>query len=80
MSSAALERESPASAAEYAFRKLIFALFPHPSRLRALAPALALARRLGPQRLANRPRPRALAPRMASLASLALPIRQYAPC
>ena len=36
------------------FRRLLFALFPHPARLRALAPALALARALRLPRIAAR--------------------------
>jgi glycolate oxidase iron-sulfur subunit len=66
-----IERNFERSAGDRAFRRLIFALFPHPGRLRALAPGLALSRRLGLAGLARRPRVRALAPRMASLASLA---------
>ena len=66
-----LERNFERSAQDRAFRRFLFALFPHPGRLRALAPALALTRRLGLDGLAGRPRLRALAPRMASLASLA---------
>jgi len=66
-----LERNFERSAGDRAFRRLIFALFPHPGRMRALAPALAITRRLGLDRLVGRPRLRALAPRMASLASLA---------
>jgi glycolate oxidase iron-sulfur subunit len=66
-----VERNFERSAGDRAFRRLIFALFPHPGRLRALGPALAGARRLGLNRLAARPRVRALAPRMASLAALA---------
>ena len=66
-----LDRNYERSADDRAFRRLIFALFPHPARLRALAPALALGRRLGLTGLARRPRVRTLAPRLAALLSLA---------
>jgi glycolate oxidase iron-sulfur subunit len=67
---AQIERNYPRSRRERAFRRLVFELFTHPGRLRALAPGLALARGLGLDRLARRPRPRRLAPRLATLASL----------
>jgi glycolate oxidase iron-sulfur subunit len=67
---AQIERNHPRSPGERAFRRLVFELFTHPGRLRALAPGLALSRALGLDRLARRPRLRRLAPRMATLASL----------
>ena len=39
-----VERRHPRSPAERAWRRLLFATFPHPGRLRALAPLLAAAR------------------------------------
>src|ERR671915_286172 len=51
-------------------RRLVFELFTKPGRMRALAPAAALAHRLGLPRLARRPRPRKLAPRLAAVASM----------
>ena len=51
---AQVERNADRTPADRAFRRLVFETFPHPGRLRALAPLLAGARRLGP-----RPRRRA---------------------
>ena len=42
-----LERQGDRTLGERAYRRAIFALFTHPGRLRALAPLLALQRRLG---------------------------------
>ena len=66
-----IERNFERSQEDRAFRRLLFEVFPHPGRLRALSPALALGRRLGLTKLATRPRVRALAPRAAALLSLA---------
>jgi glycolate dehydrogenase iron-sulfur subunit len=66
-----LERNAPRGAGERAYRRLIFELFTHPGRLRALAPGAAVARRLGLDRVARRPRVRRRAPRLATLAALA---------
>jgi glycolate oxidase iron-sulfur subunit len=65
-----LERGYERPADERAHRRLIFALFTHPGRLRALAPAAAAARRLGLPRLARRPRVRRLAPRLAAMTAM----------
>ncbi|MBV9197753.1 MAG: (Fe-S)-binding protein [Solirubrobacterales bacterium] len=46
-----IERNFERSAADRAFRGLIFAVFPHPGRLRALVPVLAVQQRLGLERL-----------------------------
>jgi glycolate oxidase iron-sulfur subunit len=46
-----VERNFRRSPGDRAFRRLVFSLFPHPGRLRALVPALALARRARLQRL-----------------------------
>ena len=48
-----VEREASRGFADRAFRSLIFALFPHPRRLRALALPLALYQRLGLRRVAK---------------------------
>ncbi len=58
-----VERHHERTLADRAFRRLVFALFPHPGRLRAVVPALVLNRRLRldrflPERL---PRLRAMA-------------------
>jgi glycolate oxidase iron-sulfur subunit len=72
-----IERNHERSAADRAFRRLVFSLFPHPGRLRALVPALALSRRLGAERLVPRglPRLRAMA-RMAPEVSVSAAWRQ----
>jgi glycolate oxidase iron-sulfur subunit len=49
-----IERNYPRSLAERAFRGLIFALFPHPARLRVAAVGAWLYQRLGLARLARR--------------------------
>ncbi|HEX2233945.1 MAG TPA: 4Fe-4S dicluster domain-containing protein, partial [Thermoleophilaceae bacterium] len=67
---AQIERNYPRSLRERAFRRLVFALFTHPGRLRALAPGLALARGLRIDRLARRRRVLRIAPRLATLAAL----------
>jgi glycolate oxidase iron-sulfur subunit len=75
---AQVERNVERPAAERAYRRLIFELFTHPGRLRAVAPGIALARRLGLDRVARRPRARRLAPRLATLTALApdAPLKQ----
>jgi glycolate oxidase iron-sulfur subunit len=49
-----LERHHPRPAGERALRALLFETLPYPTRLRALAPLLAAARRLGAERLPER--------------------------
>jgi glycolate dehydrogenase iron-sulfur subunit len=49
-----IERHAERSLADRAFRRLVFELFPHPGRLRAVVPLLALQRRLGLERLIPR--------------------------
>jgi len=49
-----IERNFSREPGDRAFRELIFALLPHPGRLRALMPLLALQRRTGLQRLLPR--------------------------
>jgi glycolate oxidase iron-sulfur subunit len=51
---AQVERNHSRKPADRLFRRLVFELFPHPGRLRALAPLMALARRLGIPKLARR--------------------------
>lgn len=70
-----LERHVPRSRADRAYRRLIFALFTHPSRLRTLVPALAAQRRLGIGRRLG-----ALLPgtRLGALLTLAPPVRAAA--
>jgi glycolate oxidase iron-sulfur subunit len=62
-----VERNWRRSASDGAWRRLVFALFPHPGRLRALAPPLAAARILRLDRIAARVGPA----RMRALARLA---------
>jgi glycolate oxidase iron-sulfur subunit len=49
-----IERHHDRSPADRAFRRLIFEVFPHPGRLRAMVPLLALQRSLGAERLIPR--------------------------
>jgi glycolate oxidase iron-sulfur subunit len=60
-----VERNAHRTPVERLYRGLIFGLFPHPGRLRALAPLLALQRRLGLDRVAAR------VPKVGTLAALA---------
>ena len=72
---AQVERNYARSASERSFRRLLFEVFPHPARLRALAPLLTLGRRTGLSRAAARlPR----LPRVRGLAMLApsTPLRE----
>ena len=64
---AQVERNHSRTPLDRMWRSLLFELFPHPARLRALAPLLALSRTLGLHRLARRGGP---LPRMRALASL----------
>jgi glycolate oxidase iron-sulfur subunit len=70
-----IERQHERGVGERALRSAIFALFTHPGRLRALAPLLALQRRLGIDRLVRRLPGRlggaaALAPQVSAAAAL----------
>ncbi len=49
-----VEREARRSLGDRAFRRLIFAMFPHPARLRALSWPLGMYQKLGIQRLLQR--------------------------
>jgi glycolate oxidase iron-sulfur subunit len=71
---AKVEAEVPRTPADRAFREFVFALFPYPNRLRALAPFLWLARVLGLPRLAAGPLGAVLPPRLRQLATMAPPI------
>ncbi len=75
---AQVERNFERPRGERAHRRLVFELFTHPGRMRALAPAAAAAHRLGLPRLARRPRVRRLAPRLAALTAMApdAPVRR----
>jgi glycolate oxidase iron-sulfur subunit len=72
---ARLEQQAPRSAADRLFRALVFALFPHPRRLRAAAVVLWLARVTGLQWLLRRTRILRRLPRLAQLEALAPPVR-----
>ncbi len=65
-----IERNFERSADDRAHRRLIFELFTHPGRMRALAPGAAVAQKLGLPRLARRPRVRKLAPRLAGMIAM----------
>ncbi len=65
-----IERHFERSPGDRAFRRLVFALFPHPGRLRALVPLLALEHRLDLIRLV----PRRFT-RLRSMAAMAPPVR-----
>ncbi|MGZ4203157.1 MAG: 4Fe-4S dicluster domain-containing protein, partial [Thermoleophilaceae bacterium] len=62
---AQVERNHRRSLPDRLYRDALFQLFPHPGRLRALAPLLALSRRLGVHRAARR-----RGGRLAALAAL----------
>lgn len=68
---AQIERNYPRSVADRLFRKLIFALFPHPRRLRMMALPLFLYQRSGLQKLLRRTRILKLLPaRLQSMETL----------
>ena len=67
---AQVERNFERPPLERAHRKLVFELFTHPGRMRAMAPLAAAAHRLGLPRLARRPRVRRLAPKLAALTAM----------
>jgi glycolate oxidase iron-sulfur subunit len=67
---AQVERNFERPPLERAHRKLVFELFTHPGRMRAVAPLAAAAHRLGLPRLARRPRVRRLAPKLAALTAM----------
>lgn len=72
---ARVETQAPRAPADRAFRELIFALFPYPERLRALAVPLVAYARSGLQALVRRSGLlRALPPRLAQLDALLPPL------
>jgi glycolate oxidase iron-sulfur subunit len=73
-----VERNLRRSLAERAMRRLLFALFTHPGRLRAVAPLLAAARRLRLDRVLRRGRALRRYPRLRAMAGLAPPVRTRA--
>jgi glycolate oxidase iron-sulfur subunit len=64
---AQVERNHTRGPGDRLFRSMLFELFPHPGRLRALAPLMALSRRLGVHKLARRGGPFARTRALASL-------------
>jgi len=66
-----VERNHRRSRRERALRRLLFATFPHPRRLRALVPLLVLSQRLGLTRVARTGRFARAFPRLAALERLA---------
>jgi len=75
-SRAQIERNIPRTAADSLFRRLLFATFPHPARLRILAAPLFLYQRSGLQSLIRRSGLLKLAPkRLAAMASLLPTVR-----
>jgi glycolate oxidase iron-sulfur subunit len=70
-----IERHADRPLAERAYRRMIFELFTHPGRLRALAPVLALQKRTGLTDLLARKLP---SPRLRAMLQLApdVPVRQ----
>ncbi len=73
---AQVERETPRSPADRLFRSLIFALFPHPNRLRALLSLLWLFQRSGMDRLMRSSLAERVVPaRLRSMAAILPPVR-----
>jgi glycolate oxidase iron-sulfur subunit len=66
-----VERHAPRSARERSFRRFVFALFPHPGRLRLLVPFLAAYRGLGLRSVVARTGLLSRFPRLRALESLA---------
>jgi glycolate oxidase iron-sulfur subunit len=71
---AKVEEQVPRTPGDRAFRALVFALFPYPGRLRALAPLLWLTERLGLRSLIAGPLGRALPLRLRQLVTVAPPV------
>jgi glycolate oxidase iron-sulfur subunit len=70
-----VERNHRRPRSERALRQMVFALFPHPDRLRRLLPLLSLTRLLRMDWLAAHPAMRRWFPRLTALARLAPPTR-----
>jgi glycolate oxidase iron-sulfur subunit len=66
-----VERNHARSRSERGLRRMVFALFPHPARLRAVLPLLAVARALRLDRVAGGRTARGRIPRLSALARLA---------
>jgi glycolate oxidase iron-sulfur subunit len=71
---AQVERNIPRSAGDSLFRKLLFAIFPYPARLRALAAPMLLYQRLGLQTLVRRSGVLKLAPKRLAAMEALLPV------
>jgi glycolate oxidase iron-sulfur subunit len=73
---AQIERRYPRSASDRRFRALLFALFPHPARLRALLPLLWVYQRAGLRHLArSRLAARVIPPRLRGMEAVMPPVR-----
>lgn len=73
---AQVERRAPRSASDRMFRSLLFALFPHPNRLRAMLPLLWAYQRSGADRLmASGVAARLVPTRLRSMAAMAPRVR-----
>jgi glycolate oxidase iron-sulfur subunit len=70
-----VERNHRRPRSERALRQMVFALFPHPDRLRRLLPLLSLSRMVRLDRLAAHPAVRRWFPRLTALARLSPPTR-----
>jgi glycolate oxidase iron-sulfur subunit len=71
-----IERNYPRSFGDRLFRSLIFSLFPHPTRLRVLAPLLWLYQKSGAQRWLETPLAKRILPaRLLGMAAILPPIR-----
>jgi glycolate oxidase iron-sulfur subunit len=71
---AQVERKIPRSAGDSLFRKLLFATFPHPARLRTLAAPMFLYQRLGLQALVRRSGLLKLVPKRLAAMEALLPV------
>jgi glycolate oxidase iron-sulfur subunit len=70
-----VERRHPRSPRERLLRRLLFATFPHPGRLRATVPLLAAYRRSGLARVLARSRVLDRVPTLRTMSELAPPVR-----
>jgi len=71
---AQVERNIPRSASDLLFRRLLFAIFPHPARLRALAAPMFLYQRFGLQALMRRSGLLKLVPKRLAAMEALLPV------
>jgi len=73
---AQVERRAPRTVSDRMFRSLLFALFPHPDRLRAMLPLFWAYQRSGAERLlASRVAARLVPTRLRSMAAMLPPVR-----